>query len=488
MASADYRLSEANEVSFLVVNSVPSQDRPYFVPTWTKVAIGVTSFVTVAGWFTAGLKFADQFNNNPAIAMGSSLAAGLLGRVTLKIILSPYTDRKSYHYTTRYDHVIFQSLSFIQQALKQTIDLKEVWFPIIFFHAGFQISGYVIFKATETGQREFSSFIEERPLSLDGNTWGSQDGVLASIKPFLVKTVALSVCGAAMAALGHHYQSFPVWRLGFIAGGMGLGMLPAQQLFMQRHRHQESFMGTLRSHLGPAARDLLALTVNLLPVIGTVVICTGVGVTINDPSATLRMDRVAATVNLFAGAALSFLDVAAQDNFQHPKTVADRRAFDKPILQRCWEDIKRRPGDYLCIGAALGLEAVLLGSNILDPSPGSTMDATIILATTAATLAFSYLVESFCPPSLNPRLNQVNFRFTRSLHLVNTVYLTFLTDYFLGRLSPGEFVAMWYIYGALMGLYLKPNFDVDPDSWDAPSTTYLAEAGVTANGYVRKIL
>lgn len=489
VTSREWRLGEANEASALVVNEARSVRDVYVAPRWVKVAVGVTSLVTVSGWFVAGQVFASNFNDNPAIAIGTNLAAGVLGRVTFKIILTPFADQKIYHYTTRYDHVIFQSLSILQQALKNTMQQRQIWFPVIFFHSGFEISGYVIFKSSETkgGQAEFSSFIEERPL-LEGDTWGSREGVLASMKPFLVKTVALAAFGTAMAVLGHSQQSFTVWRLGWISGGMGLGMLPAQQLFVQLNRHRESLMRNLSSNLGPTARKVLALTVNLMPVLANVGICTAVAVSINAPSAAMHMDVVAAAVNLSAGAALACLDVAAQDRFQHPKTVAGRYASDQSIWSRCWEDIKRRPGDYVGIGLALAAEGGLLVSNVLDPSPGSTMDATIILATTVGTLALGYLVEALCPPSKNAYLNELNFRATRSLHLFNAVYLTFLTDFFLGHLSEREFTAMWFVYGALMGMYLKPNFDADPESWDGPSTTYLAEAGVTADGYVKKTL
>ncbi|MCE5316265.1 MAG: hypothetical protein LLG04_02745 [Parachlamydia sp.] len=480
----NWRLAEPGDSSPLVEPAPQLEHSEVFVPTWAKVAIGVSSFVTGAGWYVVGQVFASQFNANPAIAMGANLAAGVLGRVTLKIICTPYLDQKVYHFTTRYDHVIFQNLSIFQQALKNTVHERQAWFPVIFFHAGYVISGYIIFKATETkgNQPEYQGFIEERPL-LEGDTWGSPDGMLASLKPFLVKSVAFAVSGAAMSVIGHSVQSFTVWRLGWVAGGIGLGLIPAQQLIMQLHRHRESFMRTLTSHLSPKARNMLALAVSLMPAIGTVGVCVCMGISINARSA-VRMDAVAAVVNLSAGFALSFLDVAAQDRYQHPTSVADRQASEKTICMRCWEDLKRRSGDYVGIGLTLVSGGVLLVSNVLDPSPGSTMDATIIVTTTVGTAALAYLVESTCPPSKNPYLNQINFRATRSLHIVNAVYLIFLTNYFLGRLSAGEFTAMWAVYGVLMGLFIKPNFDQDPNSWEGPSTTYLAETGVTADGYV----
>lgn len=493
MQGEDWRLREAQDSDVFVVNDLPSQSaaRNGTVPNWFKVAAGVTSAVTIAGWFIAGQEFANQFNDNRAITLGSCLAAGVLGKVAQKIILPASLDQKIYHYTARYDHVIFQSLSLIQQALPQTLPQRQIWFPAIFFHAGYVISGYIIFKSGETkgNQPEFQGFIEERRL-LEGDTVGSREGLFKSLKPFIFKTGVLAVSGVAMAVIGRTVaNSFTVWRLGWVTGGIGMGMIPAQQMIMQLNRHRENYLRTLTSSMGSSARSLLALAVSLMPAVGNVGVCTALAVSINAPSAALRMDFVAAVVNLSAGVAISFLDVASQDRFQHPKSVSDRNAAQKPIWTRCWEDIKRRPGDYVAMGASLGLEGAFIAANVIDPSPGSTMDASIILITTAATLAFSYLVEATCTPSENSLLNQVNFLFTRrSIHIINSVYLIFLTNYFLDRLSAGEFTTMWVIYGVLMGLFLKPNFDENPDDWAAPSTTFLAEVGVTGSGFVQSKL
>ncbi|MCE5316270.1 MAG: hypothetical protein LLG04_02770, partial [Parachlamydia sp.] len=364
-AAGDVVQAVLSEQSPLIA-SVQKTVNEEFVPKWAKVAILVTSATMFTCWFTTGLAYAEQFNANPVIALGADLAAGALVRVTQKIIIPTRIDQKIYRYTTRYDHVIFQSLSMFQQAVKQTTDMRQVWFPAIFCHAGYIISGYIIFRLTGTqgGQFDFQTVIEERPL-LEGNTWGSPDGVFASLKPFLVKSVALGVSGVAMAFIGYSKQSFTVWRLGWVASGIGLGMIPAQQATMLINRRGESVMRYLNSNLAPAAKRLLGIAGSLMPVLINMGICTAMAVTINAPSAGLRMDVVAAVANITSGVALSFLDVGAQDRFQHPRVhpgvVAIRPA-------RCWENIKRRRGDYVCLGLTVAGEGVLLVSNLLYPS------------------------------------------------------------------------------------------------------------------------